>query len=134
MRLNTCMSRDDAVDAVLDATIALEVLLGDKENMAIAYKIRMRAGALAAFRGDRLSTEVAAAVNKIYATRSKIVHGLTTSKSKKRVVPEEDRYVIERDAAVDILRYIIEILLENPRFLEPGKIDQELLLGVAPLP
>ena len=134
MRLNTCMSRDDAVDAVLDATIALEVLLGDKENMAIAYKIRMRAGALAAFRGDRLSTEVAAAVNKIYATRSKIVHGLTTSKSKKRVVPEEDRYVIERDAAVDILRYIIEILLENPRFLEPGKIDQELLLGIAPLP
>jgi hypothetical protein len=30
-RLNSCMTRDDAVDAILDATIGLEVLLGDQK-------------------------------------------------------------------------------------------------------
>lgn len=131
-RLNTCMSRDDAADAVLDATIALEVLLGDKENMAISYKIRMRAGALAAFRGDRISTEVASAVKRIYDVRSEIVHGVTATKKRKTVVPEEEKHIAERDAAIDMLRYIIDILLENPRFLDPSKIDQELMLGDAP--
>ncbi len=128
-RLNTCMSRDDAADAVLDATIALEVLLGDAENLAISYKIRMRAGALAAYRGNRSSTEVASEVKNIYAVRSQIVHGMSTTKKQKSVVPEEERYVPERDAAINVLRYIIDILLENPRFLNPSKIDQELLLG-----
>lgn len=33
-RLNTAMTRDDLSDAILDATIALEVLLGDGDGQA----------------------------------------------------------------------------------------------------
>jgi hypothetical protein len=50
-RLNSCMTRDDAVDAILDTTIGLEVLLGDQENQALSYKLRLRAGALARLSG-----------------------------------------------------------------------------------
>ncbi len=128
-RLNTCMSRDDAMDAILDATIALEILLGDTKGEAIAYKIRMRAGALAAHQGDRKATEVLAAVKKLYETRSKIVHGSTFMKKAKQVVPDEERFILERNAAIEVLRYILRCLLEHPRFLQPERIDEELLLG-----
>lgn len=131
-RLNTCMSRDDAMDAILDATIALEILLGDTKGEAIAYKIRMRAAALAAQQGDRKATEVSAAVKKVYEVRSRIVHGSTSTKKAKQVVPDEDRFVAERDAAIEILRFILKCLLENPRYLKPEKIDEELLLGSPP--
>lgn len=132
-RLNACMTRDDAVDAILDAMIGLEVLLGDEENQALSYKLRMRAGGLAALTGDRSATEVSSEVNRIYGIRSKIVHGLASKeKGKKVAIPEEERYAAERNAAAAMLRYVLDVLLENPRYLDPKKIDRELLLGVAP--
>lgn len=133
-RLNLAMSRDDAADAILDATIGIELLLGDKENMAISYKLRMRAGALAKLKGERTSAEVAEEVKRIYAIRSEVVHGLNaqTKQGKKAVAPDQDRYAVERNAATDILRYIIDILLEYPKYLNPLKIDAELMLGGPP--
>jgi hypothetical protein len=58
------MTRDDAVDAILDATIGLEVLLGDQENQALSYKLRLRAGALARLSGTRKPSDVVASVKK----------------------------------------------------------------------
>ncbi|MCK2055298.1 HEPN domain-containing protein [Methylobacterium sp. 37f] len=133
-RLNACMSRDDAVDAILDAMIGLEVLLGDSENQALSYKLRMRAGALATLKGNRTAAEVSAEMGRIYGIRSEIVHGLSSQgkKAKKKVaVPEEERYAADRDAAAAMLRYILNILLEHHRYLEPQRIDRELLLGEA---
>jgi len=131
-RLNSCMTRDDAVDAILDATIGLEVLLGDQENQALSYKLRLRAGALARLSGTRKPSEVVASVKKIYEVRSAIVHGLKTKKPKKRLLePEAEPYVAERAAAADMLRFVIDILLEHPVYLDPLKIDADLLIEPA---
>lgn len=51
-RLNAAMTRDEPSDSVLDATIALEILLGDDDGQAISWKLRMRAAALAGVTGD----------------------------------------------------------------------------------
>ncbi|RWM08954.1 HEPN domain-containing protein [Mesorhizobium sp.] len=129
-RLNACMTRDDAVDAILDATIGIEVLLGDKENQALSYKLRIRAGALASLSGSMKPTDVSAAVKNIYDVRSRIVHGLDAKKSKKQLLaPEDERYASERKAAADMLRFLIDVLLEFPQYLDPLKIDRELILG-----
>jgi hypothetical protein len=137
-RLNACMSRDDAADAILDAMKGLEVLLGDKENQALSYKLRMRAGALATLKGDRTAAETATEFGRIHNIRSEIVHGLASQGKKARknklVEPEEERYASDRDASAAMLRYIIDILLENPRFLDPLNIDRELLLGTPLVP
>ncbi|MGO6880679.1 hypothetical protein ACCS44_17550 [Rhizobium ruizarguesonis] len=131
-RLNSCMTRDDAVDAILDATIGLEVLLSDQENQALSYKLRLRAGALARLSGTRKPSDVVASVKKIYEARSAIVHGLKTKKTKKRLLaPEAEPYVAERATAADMLRFIIDILLEHPVYLDPLKIDADLLIEPA---
>ncbi|MBB5255579.1 HEPN domain-containing protein [Rhizobium leguminosarum] len=131
-RLNSCMTRDDAVDAILDATIGLEVLLGDQENQALSYKLRLRAGALARHSGTRKPSDVVASVKKIYEVRSAIVHGLKTKKPKKRLLePQAEPYVAERAMAADMLRFVIDILLEHPVYLDPLKIDADLLIEPA---
>ncbi len=131
-RLNSCMTRDDAVDAILDATIGLEVLLGDQENQALSYKLRLRAGALARLSGTRKPADVVASVKKIYEVRSAIVHGLKTKKPKKRLLePEAGPFAAERAAAADMLRFAIDLLLEHPVYLDPLKIDADLLIEPA---
>ena len=47
---------------------------------------------------------------------------------------EGGRALRERDAAAAMLRYVVDILLEHPRYLDPPKIDRELLFGMAPPP
>ncbi|MGO4117810.1 hypothetical protein ELH53_07150 [Rhizobium ruizarguesonis] len=126
------MTRDDAVDAILDATIGLEVLLGDQENQALSYKLRLRAGALARLSGTRKPADVVASVKKIYEVRSAIVHGLKTKKPKKRLLePEAEPFAAERAAAADMLRFAIDLLLEHPVYLDPLKIDADLLIEPA---
>ena len=51
-RLNGCLTRTDPADAILDATIGLELLLGDDQNQSLSYKLRLRAAALAILHGD----------------------------------------------------------------------------------
>lgn len=129
-RLNACMTRDDATDAILDATIGLEVLLG-KGAEAISYKIRMRAAALASLRPDREPEEVLKQVKAIYDFRSKVVHGDASGKRKGKKLDQDDdtRFLEQRQVATDMLRFIVDVLVEHPRYLDPEKIDDELLLG-----
>lgn len=131
-RLNACLTRDDPVDAILDATIGLEVLLGDGDSQALSYKLRMRAGALGGLKGDRDPAAVAKDIKTIYGIRSKIVHGVTGA-SKRVEADLEQRYEKERALAADLLRYVLSVLIEFPRYLEPDRIDVELMLGVLPL-
>ena len=54
-----------------DATIALEILLGDKDSQSISWKLRMRAAALIGLDANRSRMEeVRTAINDTYGVRS----------------------------------------------------------------
>ncbi|MGH6964985.1 MAG: hypothetical protein ACREE0_10915 [Phenylobacterium sp.] len=128
-RLNAAAIRADAADAILDATIALEILLGDEAKEAISWKLRMRAAALAGMGGDREAMDAMwAGVARVYDVRSGIVHGLTSRKRQKSPAEIESA----RQEALDILRMVLKALLAQPTFLKPGVIDRELLLSPSP--
>lgn len=75
-RLNSCLTRNDPSDSVLDGTIGLELLLGDDQNQSLSYKLRLRAAALTWLNGSSIpAAEIADKVKQVYAARSAIVHG-----------------------------------------------------------
>lgn len=124
-RLNQATLRDDDADAILDATIGLELLLGDPEPQSISWKLRMRAAALAGLSGDTAAISATkSAVAKIYDVRSVIVHGLSDKRAAKAISPREGRQL-----AIDILRSVIRALIDHPRYRDPLKIDEDLLLA-----
>jgi len=129
-RLNRCLTRTDAADAILDGTIGLELLLGDDQNQSLSYKLRLRAAALAVFRADpdHPATEVATQVRRLYDARSAIVHGLRKKRSKKASEPADTRHANERSSASDLLRFVLDVLLTHPEYQVPAKIDEGLLL------
>ena len=129
-RLNACLTRSDAADAILDGTIGLELLLGDEQNQSLSYKLRLRAAALALLHADPAypATEVASKVKRLYAARSSIVHGLRKKRSKKASEPEDTRNANDRLLASDLLRFVLNVLLTNPAYLDPAKIDEGILL------
>ncbi|KWV55728.1 hypothetical protein AS026_37465 [Rhizobium altiplani] len=132
-RLNGCLTRTDAADAILDGTIGLELLLGDDQNQSLSYKLRLRAGVLSRLSGDttRDAAKTAAQVKQLYAARSAIVHGIRRKETKKTSEPADTRYEKERLLASDLLRFILDVLLTHPEYQTPGKIDEDLLLGGA---
>jgi hypothetical protein len=126
-RLNAAMTRDDTADAILDATIGLEILLGDSDGQAISWKLRMRAAALASLSGEQDSIEATReAMTRIYEVRSAIVHGLT---GRKRNITPGDA-AAARLLATSQLRAVLKTLIEQPRFRDPLVIDRELMLGL----
>ena len=124
-RMNSAMIRADISDAILDATIALEILLGDRNGEAINYKLRMRAAPLANFEAPGAGDAVRKAIGQTYDLRSRIVHGSRGNKESRA----GDDLAGARQLALDTLRQIMRIVAKNPRFLEPLRIDSELLLG-----
>jgi hypothetical protein len=130
IRLNGCFTRTDAVDAILDGTIGLELLLGDDQNQSLAYKLRLRAAALALLHADPAypAAEVASKVKRLYEVRSAIVHGQRKRRSKKASEPADASYSQERSMASELLRFVLDVLLINPEYLDPARIDAGLLL------
>ncbi len=129
-RLNSCMLRDDDVDAILDAVIGLEVLLGDDDKQSLSYKLRMRAAALLSFAGVRPADQVLKSVTAIYERRSAIVHGTKKRPSKSVTTDPARPFARDRDEAASMLRDVLKVLLEHPKFLNPPVIDRELMLGM----
>jgi hypothetical protein len=129
-RLSGCLTRTDAADAILDGTIGLELLLGDDQNQSLSYKLRLRAAALALLHADPAypAAEVASKVKRLYEARSAIVHGRKKKPSKKASEPTDTTYANERLAASDLLRFVLNVLLTNPIYQDPAKIDDGLLL------
>jgi hypothetical protein len=130
-RLNGCLTRTDAADAILDGTIGLEILLGDDENQSLSYKLRLRAAALAILKADPAypAVEVASKIKRLYGARSAIVHGRRKKRSKTASEPTDTSNAKERLVASDLLRFVINVLLTNPEYQDrPGKIDDGLLL------
>jgi len=129
-RLNTCMTRDDDTDGLLDAVIGLEVLLGDDDKQWLMYKLSMRAAALLSYakRGD--PKQVLKDVKQVYGLRSALVHG-SNKKVPKTVDTDPLRpHAAGRNLATNLLRTILSVLIEHPKFLDPLKIDSELMLGI----
>jgi hypothetical protein len=129
-RLNGCLTRSDAADAILDGTIGLELLLGDDENQALSYKLRLRAAALAVLHADPAwpAADVASKVKRLYGTRSTIVHGRRKRRSKKASEPTDTHNTKERLNASDLLRFVLKVLLTHPKYRDPLEIDKGLLL------
>lgn len=129
-RLNGCLTRTDAADAILDGTIGLELLLGDDENQSLSYKLRLRAAALAILYADpnRSAQDVASKVKRLYKARSAIVHGRRRKSSKKASEPADTSHFQDRLIASDLLRFVLDVLLTHPEYQEPSKIDEGLLL------
>lgn len=132
-RLNRCLVRDDEEDAVLDATIALEALLSDDGNQEMTHKLAMRVGALSRLdiSYDRTPKQAFRDIKSIYAFRSAIVHGSKNLDKKRIIKIDEERDIATRVLAVDYLRMILRVLLENAEYREPKRIDEVLLLGDA---
>ena len=130
-RLNQCLVRDSEEDSVLDATIALEALLSDDGNQEMTHKLAMRVGALVNLDSSFNKTPQQAFkdIKSIYAYRSAIVHG-SKKLDKKRVIKLEDNNeTTTHSLAVDYLRFVLKVLLENPKYRDPKLVDSELLLG-----
>jgi hypothetical protein len=129
-RLNGCLTRTDAADAILDGTIGLELLLGDDQNQSLSYKLRLRASALAILHADatRPAREVAANVKRLYEARSAIVHGKRRKRSKKAAEPADKSHLQDRLIASDLLRFVLDVLVTHPQYQDPSKIDDGLLL------
>lgn len=128
-RLNAAMIRTEVSDTILDATIALEILLGDGDAQSIAYKLRLRAGALARLKGSAFKDGPAAvsrSIREIYEARSRIVHGARKSRKTREDRAGADRHALIQ--ALATLRSVLRTLLDHPRYLDPLVIDAELLL------
>lgn len=128
-RLSSCLTRNDPSDAVLDGTIGLELLLGDDQNQSLSYKLRLRAAALTWLSGSSITaTEIADRVKQVYEARSAIVHGKKPKARKKAVDSNSTLGEDDRQLAAELLRFVLQVLLAHPRYLEPSKIDSELIL------
>lgn len=127
-RLNACLNRDDDVDALLDAIIGLEVLLGEGTD-ALSYKLKMRTAGLAKLSKGRFQpAEAFRDMGELYKARSRIVHGHTAKPKSGDVAATSRAHAEHRQLATTYLRQVLDVLLENPRYLEPKLIDDELLM------
>jgi hypothetical protein len=68
-------------------------------------------------------------VKQIYAYRSAVVHGSTTTPKKKEIKIGESRSIPAGDLAIEYLRRVLKILITEPNYRNPKEIDKELLLN-----
>lgn len=130
-RLNLCLVRDNEEDSVLDATIALEALLSDDDNQEMTHKLALRIGALSKLAVDlkKEPPQVFKDIKNIYSYRSAIVHGSKNPDKKRLIKIDEEKQVSAHSLAIEYLRVLLRILIDNPAYRDPKKIDSDLLLG-----
>jgi len=130
-RLNLCLIRETEEDSILDATIAMEALLSDDERQEMTHKLALRMAALSGLSNEIKKTpvEVYRDVKHIYRVRSAVVHGSTKASAKREIAVSGEEKVPTVTAAINYLRMAIKVLIDNPKYLNPSKIDEDLLLG-----
>ena len=74
------------------------------------------------------ATEIASKVKRLYEARSAIVHERRKKRTKKATEPTDNRNADERLIASDLLRFVLKVLLSNPEYQDPARIDEGLLL------
>jgi uncharacterized protein YutE (UPF0331/DUF86 family) len=130
-RLNRCLVRDSEEDSVLDATIALEALLSDEGNQEMTHKLAMRVGAISKLSNgfEKSPQQAFDDIKRIYSYRSAIVHGSSSLDKKRTIKIAENKNVLTHSLAVEYLRMLLKVLLDNPCYRDPKRIDSDLLLG-----
>lgn len=129
-RLNDCLLRENEEDAILDVTGAMEVLLTPGDNAEITHKLATRLAALARLAAsNHPPTTVFRNIKQIYRHRSNVVHGNVTKLGKSKEIRITDARIIPTvKLATDYLRLALQVLIEHPEYLDPSRIDEELLL------
>ncbi len=134
-RLNSCYMREDQEDAILDATIGLEILLSDGDTQEVTHKLALRLAALSTLVPgcEQQAATVFRNVKKaIYAFRSAVVPGNEKKASKTREVKTgTGKAVAAVKLAIDYLGMAVRAVAAHPEYLSPAAIDDELLLGRA---
>lgn len=130
-RFNACLLRNNEEDKILDAAIGLEALFADDEKQEMTHKLALRIGAISKLDSEINFNpkEVFTAIKKVYSYRSAVAHG-NKDTEKKRTFELNGNKIVAVDFAVELLRKSIMILLENPFYLEPSTIDEDLLLNI----
>ncbi|PRA04847.1 MULTISPECIES: HEPN domain-containing protein [unclassified Paenibacillus] len=127
-RLNMCVLREEEEDSILDATIAMEALLSDGGTGELTHKLAMRMAAIFKITSMYSYTPemVFDIVKKIYGYRSSIVHG-GKPKHQEIIIEELDLNIPTPKLALVLLKIAIKVLIENPVYFDPKRLDQELL-------
>lgn len=129
-RLNQALLRENEQDAILDATSAMEALLTPGDNAEITHKLATRLAAL-----SKLGTQADSPwtifknIKKVYGHRSNVIHGNVSKMAKSNKIQISDTEAVPSvKVATDYLRFALEVLIRNPEYIDPSKIDESLLL------
>ncbi|NQT20899.1 MAG: hypothetical protein HQ592_14425 [Planctomycetes bacterium] len=130
-RLNLCFLRDGVEDRILDATIGLEAALSDDQPQEMTHKLAMRVAALCQVAADfgKSGLEAFRDIKQVYAYRSALVHGSTAANRKKEILQPDGRRIAAHSVAIDYLRLVLRILIENSRYRKPRNIDEDVISG-----
>jgi hypothetical protein len=114
-RLNLGRRRLSPGDQAIEAGICLEALLGDKgDRQDLSYKLRLRTARLLEKTFDPRKV-IFAAVNKLYALRSRTVHGNTSRNE------AEDRKVAKE--GLDICARVLQTTVRMGKLVDVTELD-----------
>ena len=129
-RLNAASLRNDEQDSILDVTIGLEALLGDpKSKGEMTHKLATRMAALCKIEQFKEHTpaEVFGFCKRLYDYRSAVAHGEHEVDKKRVVKLKEERTVPTVELGIELLRFSLRVLSNNPMYLDPHKLDLFLI-------
>jgi hypothetical protein len=135
-RLHNCFLREDEEDAILDATIGMELLLSDG-GLEITHKLALRMAALSSTIQDYRHAPAAVFehVKCIYALRAAVAHGDQRKANEAREIKLEDGPKISTvKLATDYLAMAVRAIAQQPEYFTPHNIDRKLLLKFPPPP
>lgn len=130
-RYRKCILREHEVDSLIDAIIGMETLLSDNGRGSLTYKLSLKAAAL--FNEFDIYDDiikVQSNIKKIYNYRSEVVHGGSKINKKRLIKINNEEKIPAVSLAIEYLKELIIILIENPEFLDSSKIDRKLLLRI----
>ena len=122
-RFNRCLLRNEPDDMTVDAIIGLESLLCEDVKAEISYTISNRIPIVFSNISHALYTQQNSRkiMKKLYACRSKIVHGSQNDKDT-QIVINAQKFPVSK-VAVDFLQYSLMFILEHPGFLEKDAFE-----------
>jgi|SRR5215204_829587 len=108
------------------------LLLSEDERQEQTHKLALRTAALAKiYKGEiELPVEVFRRVKYIYGYRSSIVHGSSKPSKGREITLAGDEKIPTVVLALRYLGMAIQVLLDQPEYSAPSRIDEELLLSL----
>lgn len=128
-RMNNAYLRSSDQDAIIDTVIALEALVNSDGSGEITYKVSIRTACILSEVSECTysAEEIYETVKKIYNYRSKIVHGKSTKANVNEIKTKDICVNNALASSLEILKYLILAIYENPRLLKSDYIDQYIL-------